>query len=54
MTEYVATRWYRAPEVMLCGLPATSSPSKIADAVQRSKSIQSRLIYGLSDASWPR
>lgn len=19
MTEYVATRWYRAPEVMLCG-----------------------------------
>ena len=21
MTEYVATRWYRAPEVMLCELP---------------------------------
>ena len=35
MTEYVATRWYRAPEVMLC----TQSPEMPVDMISRGSSV---------------
>lgn len=31
MTEYVATRWYRAPEVMLCTSALPRSPFRSSD-----------------------
>jgi hypothetical protein len=49
MTEYVATRWYRAPEVMLCKL-TDAGIRGIADR-QHSRSIQKLLISGVSDVS---
>jgi serine/threonine protein kinase len=33
MTEYVATRWYRAPEVMLCKLSGTSSRLELMESI---------------------
>lgn len=56
MTEYVATRWYRAPEVMLCKLPYTSDwyDGGGADDDQRSRNIQRRLTFGAWAAFSPR
>lgn len=54
MTEYVATRWYRAPEVMLCRSINNCSMYIIAletNGKQRSKNIQRLSICGVWDAS---
>jgi hypothetical protein len=58
MTEYVATRWYRAPEVMLCTLSKAASAShgfvcrmREPDLAQRSRSIRRQLTCGRSGVS---
>jgi len=49
MTEYVATRWYRAPEVMLCELAGTLRGPKAEE--KHSRSTRKLLIFGVSDVS---
>jgi len=47
MTEYVATRWYRAPEVMLCELAGTLRGPKAEE--KHSRSTRKLLIFGVLD-----
>ena len=56
MTEYVATRWYRAPEIMLTFKQYTKVRPVYAMAVAHAdnQGHDRRLTYGQSDASSPR
>jgi serine/threonine protein kinase len=54
MTEYVATRWYRAPEIMLSFQSYTkaSKYNFITASTSRDTNKQ-QLMFGLWDVSWP-
>ena len=54
MTEYVATRWYRAPEIMLSFANYVGPPHTTVNGSQANASFISLLpsMYGQLDVSW--
>jgi serine/threonine protein kinase len=57
MTEYVATRWYRAPEIMLTYVdPRDAGPTMTLTSIfaTASRNIPKPLTSGLLAASWQR
>ena len=53
MTEYVATRWYRAPEIMLSFTNYTTAIDLcVRDLPDSRKSADKAVSGGLSDAFW--